>query len=127
MKSIAFTVPGIPRPKARPRLGKGHVYTPKTTAAYERTVAVYALRAMALAAWPRGGFEGAHYTLTLRVYWPDERCRDLDNAIKGVADAANGLIYRDDADITELHAYASVDRESPRVEIEIRVTRRREQ
>jgi hypothetical protein len=46
---LAFTVPGLAIPKSRPRLGKGRVYTPNRTSVWQRSVATYALRAMALA------------------------------------------------------------------------------
>lgn len=41
---VKFTIPGIPIPKARPRVVKGHTYTPKKTKDYETLVKdVYAL------------------------------------------------------------------------------------
>ena len=36
--AIEFTVPGNPIPKGRPRLGRGHTYTPKRTAEAENVV-----------------------------------------------------------------------------------------
>ena len=45
LKELNFVVPGKPVPKGRPRLGKGHVYTPKKTKDYEKKVAMVALQA----------------------------------------------------------------------------------
>lgn len=47
MASISFTVPGKPRPKERPRLGKGgFAYTPAKTQVYEALIARKAKEAM---------------------------------------------------------------------------------
>lgn len=35
---VKFTIPGIPVPKARPRVVRGHTYTPKKTKDYEALV-----------------------------------------------------------------------------------------
>lgn len=123
MIELAFTVPGLPVPKERPRLGKrGHVYTPRATSSFERTVGAFALRAMALAGWRRPRDADDRFALTANVYWPDARRRDLDNVVKAVADSLNGLVYIDDSQIDELHAFGAIDRERPRVEIRITAT-----
>lgn len=54
MTRLRFTVPGIPKPKERPRLGRhGNVYTPDSTSGFERALATYALQAMARTGWSR--------------------------------------------------------------------------
>jgi crossover junction endodeoxyribonuclease RusA len=47
------------------------------------------------------------------------RSGDLDNKIKVLLDALQGIAYVDDNQITELHAYRFEDKGNPRVEVEI--------
>lgn len=54
----------------------------------------------------------------IRLYWPDARRRDLDNALKLLLDAATGLLWTDDSQIEELRIRKGVDRANPRIEIE---------
>jgi Holliday junction resolvase RusA-like endonuclease len=93
---LIFTVEGKPQGKQRPRRGRnGRFYTPKETKAYERAVA----RSFVAAA---GGIR-PHYCgpveLEVVCYFSDRRRRDLDNVLKAVADALNGVAYGDDSQI----------------------------
>jgi Holliday junction resolvase RusA-like endonuclease len=100
---LSFSVPGIPRPKERPRLGKGgHVYTPARTAHFEESVRVYAMQAVARFGWRFDA--GARYALTLRVFQSDGRRIDLDNVAKAISDALNGLAFADDSQVDRLVA-----------------------
>jgi Holliday junction resolvase RusA-like endonuclease len=121
---LAFVVPGPPQPKERPRVGRrGHVYTPRRTSSYEATVRAHALAAVGRAAWRR--VPGARYSVTLDVYFPDARRRDLDNACKSILDACNGVAFADDSEVDELHVVRAVDRARPRVEVSVRRRARR--
>lgn len=44
---------------------------------------------------------------------------DLDNRLKIVLDAMQGVFYANDAQIVELHAYLGDDRHEPRIEVEV--------
>lgn len=44
---------------------------------------------------------------------------DLDNRIKVVLDSLRGVIYQDDKQVVEIHAFRHDDRDNPRVEIQI--------
>lgn len=117
---IEFFVPGSAIGKGRPRVGRvgGNVrmFTPKKTAAYESTVALFASVQM----HGRELFDGP-VALTLVVYctvpksWSrakKERAAsggiapttkpDLDNIVKAYGDAMNGIVYRDDVQIIDL-------------------------
>lgn len=112
---FAFVVPGPPQPKQRPRCGRGgRFYTPDATRGYEAALRTYALQAVRLSGWPLA--TKASVAVTLRVYFPDERRRDLDNAAKCL-DGANGIVWHDDAQICELHIYKQIDRKNPRLEV----------
>ena len=56
--------------------------------------------------------------VTLTLYRPAKR-GDLDNRVKVLLDALNGIAYRDDSQVVELHAYRREDRANPRVEVDV--------
>jgi Holliday junction resolvase RusA-like endonuclease len=122
----AATLYVAPVAKARPRLTKaGRAYTPKETADAERAVR-YALRAAG--AVPRAAEGPLMVRLRFVVArppsarkgrrWPAVR-PDLDNYVKLVLDAANGLLWLDDGQIVCLHACKEYGT-PPRIEIEVR-------
>jgi Holliday junction resolvase RusA-like endonuclease len=108
-----LTVPGEPRAKARPRVTRRVVYTPKTTTDYENAVR---------AVWdasPRPD-SPACVRLDVAFYLGTHRRVDTDNLAKAVKDALNGRAYDDDWRVHELRAvkfYTS--RERARTEIRV--------
>lgn len=124
---IAFTVYGNPVPKGRPRVvrlknGKSLTFTPDKTAAWEESIQGQALKHM-----PERLLEGPlAVTMTFYFVKPASARRrkyphvrpDLDNAVKSVKDALNGLMWKDDAQIVDLIALKRYDSQ-PRVEIVI--------
>jgi crossover junction endodeoxyribonuclease RusA len=112
---LSFVIPGIPGTKGRPRLGAhGNVYTPKKTTSFEHTVQTYARQAMAITGWR---LTTDRCAMTLRVFWPNRRRKDLDNVAKVVMDSTNLLVVHDDSQFDELHVYGAVDAVRPRVEV----------
>lgn len=118
---VAFFVPGPPRGKGRPRAAKRgkHItlYTPAETAAYESTVALAAQQAMAgqplldgpvevimrivvpiAASWPKRRQAQALAGVALPINKPDS-----DNVVKAVFDAINGVVWRDDTQVVDMH------------------------
>lgn len=128
---IEFTIPGAPVPKGRPRITRsGRAYTPEATRAYEALVARLALVARGQA---KPFSEPVSLWLTAYVpippSWPkakQSKARsgelrprskpDLDNVLKAVADAMNGIAYTDDALVVALTATKYYS-EVPRVEV----------
>lgn len=131
---IHITVPGTPVPKARPRLGKCGVYTPKKTSDYEGFVAWCARQKMAGVP----PFQDA-IRVEVEVYFPipasyskkkaeqaeqgaikHTKKPDADNIIKGIFDALNGIVFRDDSQV--VHATVSkAYSHHPRAEITVEV------
>ena len=106
-----FQVAGKVQPKQRPRRSSnGRWYTPSDTADYEERVAWYARGAGVRV------IEGP-VRLSIDIYWPDRRRRDLDNGGKSIADALNGIAYEDDYQIVEKRLTKRLDRDNPRAEI----------
>lgn len=110
---VKFTIPGVPIPKARPRV-VGHAYTPKKTKDYEALVKdVYRLTV--------GEYLGdSAIVATIDLYFPipesytkGEKRRiangeikhtkrpDVDNCAKSILDALNKVAYRDDSQVVE--------------------------
>lgn len=58
-------------------------------------------------------------SVTMRFYRA-RKSGDLDNKIKVLLDSMNGVVYADDGQIVEIHAFRDDDKSDPRVEIEIR-------
>ena len=52
------------------------------------------------------------------LFWRSNKIRcDIDNLIKAVLDALNGVVWKDDDQIIHLVAYKNYNKERPRVEI----------
>ena len=117
-RRIAFTVPGDPVPKGRPRVavtaaGKVRPYTPKRTREYEDAIGN---------AWIGEGprppqFSGA-VRVSIRVrerVYPS----DLDNYVKAVLDALNGLAWADDRQVEVLDATIERKQQEPGIDVTI--------
>jgi len=113
---MTFDLPIIPVAKGRPRHTKGgHTYTPAKTRGYEA-----ALKALVMAQCPH--VEPLEGPLVLRIVFylprPKRLMRvcdpdgpvpaplrpDLDNLVKALKDAMNGVLWSDDAQIVVLRA-----------------------
>lgn len=55
-------------------------------------------------------------SLTMAVYFTNP-ASDLDNAAKGLIDAMKGILWVDDRQIVEIHAFKKIDKVNPRVEL----------
>ena len=117
MRELRFSVHGVPRPKERPRKGaSGKFYTPAATRSYEGLVRFFAAAAAKGCPFPTS----TRLAVSLSVYWPDQRRRDIDNAAKAILDACNGILWMDDSQVDELHVYRLHDAARPRVDVTVR-------
>lgn len=122
MSGITIRVPGDPVAKGRPRAtaigGHARMYTPASTRAYEQRVAAAAREAMAKAPPMDGAMSvSIEITVQIPVSWTKAKRADalaglvmptgrpdLDNLVKALTDACNGIVWRDDAQIVRLMA-----------------------
>lgn len=116
---VMFFVRGIPKGKARPRVTRtGHAYTPAATVAWENQIRLAAVHAMRNAPMPDG------HLVVRMTFWfnppksyakkrreslmsegrPMPHKPDIDNLVKAVLDACNGITYHDDAAVVEVNA-----------------------
>jgi len=107
---VTFSVPFPIVPKGRPRKGKHGFYTPSRTTRCETGIA------LAYRSHQRPGSPMLVGPLRLSVWFAKGR-GDLDNRIKTISDALNGIAYEDDRQIRELHAYET-DQKVSTIEIE---------
>jgi Holliday junction resolvase RusA-like endonuclease len=100
---LKIVIPGTPRGKERPRLGKGRVYTPAKTKEYENTVAWAAKVAMGR----RKVIEGP-LSLMISCYFKGKSPGyhvskpDLDNCCKAILDGMEGITFKNDSQIARL-------------------------
>jgi Holliday junction resolvase RusA-like endonuclease len=136
---LVFTVLGKPTPKARPRLGRHGVYTPKNTVAFEQIVA-FAAKKEIEAAYRRGlsflSYDGA-IQLNVKAFfmppksWSKKKREsaiagetkhvtrpDLDNVVKAIKDGMSGTAYSDDSKVSRMMC-EKIYSEIERCEIEI--------
>ena len=112
--NVAFTVPGDPQGKGRPRAtainGMARMYTPGKTVAYEGLIALAAKQAMGRTPLLEGAC-AIHITavFAVPVSWSKKRRTealagvlrptkkpDADNITKAVCDGINGVVWGDD-------------------------------
>lgn len=117
---IRVVIAGPPMPKERARRGKGgRFYTPEKTLAYEETVGwqLLAARCQQVPHWSMD----RSYDVDIIAAVPDLTHRDEDNIKKSIYDAANGVLWRDDAQIVLSRFQKLLSPEQPRVEILVRM------
>lgn len=134
-KPIEFVFPGKPVPKARPRVTRtGHAYTPKKTFDYEKYVRMWAeiymkenciepieeavrLTVNAFLPIPKSWSISKKKNAEEGVLKPIGR-PDLDNLVKSIQDALNGVAYKDDSQIVESICKKSYS-DAPKVEVTV--------
>lgn len=119
---VCFRVPGAPIGKQRPKFARRgafvHAYTPEATASYENLVKVKAQEAMHAAGETmlEGPAEVDMFLfVTPPASWSQKKQRaalageirptskpDLDNVVKGIFDACNEIVWKDDKQVCSL-------------------------
>lgn len=118
-KSITFT---LPMPPSSNRYWRTVAYTSKRTnrpaaaifvsdeaEKYKKEVARQARGQMMIQ---------SEVILTVKVF-REQRSGDLDNRLKVLCDALQGVVYANDSQIVEIHAFRFEDKKNPRVEVEV--------
>lgn len=116
---VSFHVYGLPKGKARPRVTRtGHAYTPAATVAWENSIRLQAIHAMRGIDMPDGNlivriafffqppksYAKKRRELLMNEGRPMPHKPDIDNLVKAVLDACNGIAYKDDAAVVEIDA-----------------------
>lgn len=142
MVTLRFSIPGEPKGKGRPRLGRsGHAFTPKDTVNYENLVKlafstaypehdpvdpVIPIKCEMKAYYfiPKSTTKKKYGLMLEGKLFPLKK-PDLDNIVKIICDALNGIAYHDDSQIQSvlIEKYYSLQ---PRVEVVMRYEQREE-
>jgi crossover junction endodeoxyribonuclease RusA len=123
---LAFTLPypvSANRIWRRGRTWDGRIVIHKSdeAKAYELAVHVHVLRQLDHATW---NAMLPPFTLSIRLYPPDRRRRDVDNPCKNLVDSLFRSLGRDDVTVQRLEVERmEPDRERPRCEVTIREAR----
>ena len=113
--TINFTVPGKPVSYKRVTHGKTPHYPPEYKN-YRNAVSLVA----------RSVMRGRDYTekpvsIVLKVYQPlkvtNLHSGDVDNHLKGILDALNEIVFKDDKQVVQATVYKFKDANNPRVEV----------
>lgn len=120
MTRIAFTVPGQPQGKGRPRISKigqhARMFTPAKTVAYEGLIAHEAQLALRGAPLLDGPVDvNLHIECQVPASWSQKKQRlalageifpttkpDIDNVVKAIFDGCNGVLWRDDVQVVNV-------------------------
>ena len=103
---MRFTIPGEPCAKGRPRFSRQgqfvRTYTPAKTVNYESLVGMISMTVKAYYPIPKSASKKAHRQMATGEVRPTKK-PDTDNVLKIVADALNGIAYKDDSQIVTSH------------------------
>lgn len=115
---VNVTILGDPVSKQRPKFTRnknGTVYTPKKTVDAELGIK-WEIKKAHRELIPDGDQQ---FSVWLEFYTKSNQRRDIDNMCKLVFDACNNLVWVDDAQVRELHAYLDRADPNPRTVIKI--------
>ena len=113
---ITISVQGEPRPKQSFRYAKTGGYTSAKVKAWQETVAWEANIVMRSKSFLEG-----YISVTMDFRLGNNRRVDLDNLSKAVLDAMNGIVYKDDTEVIELHLKKMVVKDNPGVIVGIEI------
>lgn len=97
--NVWFRVGTRPVAKARPRHGKGKVFTTASTVIYEKTVAMFARRAMGRILPTKNPVR-----VKIEFFLKSRKRVDIDNLIKSLLDGCNRIVWLDDSQVVSLSA-----------------------
>lgn len=118
MKKTELFFPYVPKPKGRPKFGRGgHAYTPKTTADYEKSIKDYysestndyydgaiSVKLVFNMPIPSSASKKQKALMESGVVKCTKHNGDIDNLVKAVLDALNEVAFKDDCLITKISA-----------------------
>ena len=99
-------------PQERPRFKNGKCYDPPRSRLFKREVG-YLVKAL----WKDTPLIEGKVKLDVTFYRAKINC-DVDNLVKALMDALQGICYKNDMQVVELHALKCCD-ETPRIELDI--------
>jgi Holliday junction resolvase RusA-like endonuclease len=135
--AVTFSVPGKPVGKGRPRVGRGgghaRMFTPEKNVSSENLVGWTAAQAMAGRQVITGPVNvRLHIAMDIPASWSKVKQQraleglehpttkpDMDNVIKAIFDAMNGVVWKDDVQVIGLSTSKAYG-QAPGVRVEVR-------
>ncbi len=115
--TINFTVPGKPISYKRVTHG-GRPHNPTIYREYRSTVALIARSAMR-----NSTCTDKPVSVVVKVFHPvkadSKQSGDIDNHLKSILDALNGIAFKDDGQVVQAEVYKFKDKINPRVEVSV--------
>jgi len=111
---VHLIVPGEPVPKARPRVARGHAYTPHRTVEAEARVLEYLWYQ-----YPRLQPQTGRFSVSLTFYLKGVGRGDWDNYSKLACDALNKRVWVDDRMVRQANVEMVEHSALPRTEITV--------
>lgn len=144
MKHLQFVIPGEPVGQGRPRFsaanGKVRTFDPDKSRNYKACVSMLAAEAVEKQGWEYTeepvfvniiAYMPVAKSLSKKAKadcysWKNHPCKkpDVDNIVKGICDAMNGIVYKDDCQVCSLWVYkrfVSGPGTPPHVKVEVTV------
>lgn len=130
-EQVSFIVPGVPVAKGRARATRsGHHYTPAKTRAAEAAVRAAWIEKFGTDREPHKGPVELHVLAMFPIpkSWPKSKREgalfhtsrpDLDNVVKLIKDALNGLAWVDDSSVVKLSASKNYTVVSPKTSVSV--------
>ena len=121
---LLFVVPGDAVGKERPRVvtrvgKKARVYTPTRTKEFEGRVRYLAAAACGKQRWRF--LASDRFRVEVRIFRRfADRGPDIDNVVKAVLDALNGVVWVDDAHVRELETVICQAEKNPLISVLVR-------
>lgn len=111
---VDVVIDGQPLPKERPRFSEGRAYTPPKTKDIQEAIGYEVKTAM-----ERETDEEHELAVDIGFFRKSRSRVDIDNLIKTVLDSCNGVVWRDDSQITQLTAHLSHWADQPRTHLRV--------
>jgi Holliday junction resolvase RusA-like endonuclease len=84
------------------RVGKKRVFKSPEIRGYEQD-----LKDAILSQW-RGAMMEGPVKVDIHIQFPDRRRRDIQNYLDCIFDVMNGLVFQDDSQVVEIHAFKTI-------------------
>lgn len=53
------------------------------------------------------------------IFYFERNTQDIDNCLKALFDCLEGIIWKNDRLVTEMHVFKELDKENPRIELQV--------
>lgn len=123
---MTFQIDADPIPLARPRFSRGRAYLPQRSRNYREVLQAAVKSQLTESFRPFVGDLHCHLKFYRKFNPSSRRFGDIDNHVKAILDATQGLLFADDAAIVSITAEKFQDKARPRTEILFEIKKARQ-